>query len=160
MNHEETNPQYWFIYDKDWNIEHIYGKLYTWYTVDDHRNVCPVGWHVPDNKEWHTLINYLDDKMAGGKLMESGTSHWLSDNTGADNESGFSALPGGSRFDKAFGGIRMWGSWWSSTEDTDSEAWIGYMGYHLSIVPHWSHGKYYGASVRCIKNQDYENSYP
>ena len=82
-----------------------YGALYNWYTVNT-GTLCPMGWHVPYDSEWHTLILYLDPAaqggmdesyIAGGKMKESGTTHWASPNNGATNESGFTALPGGWR---------------------------------------------------------------
>jgi uncharacterized protein (TIGR02145 family) len=77
-----------------------YGALYNWYAVDvasnDGKNVCPAGWHIPSDAEWTTLTDYLGGaSVAGSKLKETGTTHWLSPNTGATNESGFTALPGG-----------------------------------------------------------------
>jgi len=36
-----------------------YGALYNWYTVKT-GNICPTGWHVPTDAEWHTLVLYLD----------------------------------------------------------------------------------------------------
>ena len=57
-----------------------------------------MGWHVPTDAEWTQLTNYVgDDSVAGGKLKEIGTTHWTSPNTGATNENGFTALPGGDR---------------------------------------------------------------
>ena len=112
----ETDPKYWFVYDDDLGNLDIYGRLYTWYTVTDSRNVCPDGWHIPTDIEWTILTSSLDGMIpAGGKLKEIGTSHWLSPNAGATNESGFSALPGGGRnysgiFDKigneVYGGVQ------------------------------------------------------
>ena len=29
----------------------IYGRLYNWYTVNDHRGLAPEGWHIPDNAD-------------------------------------------------------------------------------------------------------------
>lgn len=99
----------------------IYGKLYNWYAVNDPRGLAPVGFHIPTDAEWTTLANYLNAQSptgnVGGKLKEAGFCHWGTPNTGADNSSGFTALPGAMRNpfgDFAF--FRRQGFWWSSTE--------------------------------------------
>ncbi len=74
----------------------VYGVLYNWYAVSDSRHLCPAGWHVSGNAEWQAAENYLGgDVIAGGKMKEEGTLHWLSPNTGATNASRFTGLPGG-----------------------------------------------------------------
>ncbi|MFN6072835.1 MAG: fibrobacter succinogenes major paralogous domain-containing protein, partial [Bacteroidota bacterium] len=84
-----------------------YGYLYNWYAAKgiyttgniastDTLNICPSGWHVPTDAEWTTLTTELGgESVAGGKMKSIGTAYWNSPNTGATNESGFSALPGG-----------------------------------------------------------------
>jgi uncharacterized protein (TIGR02145 family) len=63
------------------------------------QGVCPNGCHLPSDAEWKQLIDYLGGiGDAGGKLKESGFTHWSSPNTGATNETGFTALPGGYRY--------------------------------------------------------------
>jgi len=70
-----------------------YGRIYTWYAATDNRNISPTGWHVATDAEWTSLITYLDgEDAAGGKLKETGTTHWKSPNKGAGNESGFTAI--------------------------------------------------------------------
>jgi uncharacterized protein (TIGR02145 family) len=109
---------------------------------------------VPSDDEWTTLTTYLGGvSVAGGKLKETGITHWISPNTGATNETGFTALPGGYRdYDGTFGGIGDNGFWWSSTDYTSSNGSsldISYDG--ISI--YWSHGdKQDGFSVRCLKD--------
>ena len=62
-----------------------YGRLYNWYAATDVRGIAPVGWHVPNNTEWNTLINYSGgNDLAGGKLKEIGTIHWNSPNVATD----------------------------------------------------------------------------
>jgi len=64
--------------------------------ISCHKNVCPLGWHVPNDAEWTTLTDYLGGaSVAGGKMKESFTAHWGTPNTNAVNSSGFTALPCG-----------------------------------------------------------------
>lgn len=84
-----------------------YGVLYNWSAAmngeessEDNpsgvQGICPAGWHLPSKAEWTELTDYLGGgSVAGGKLKEIGTTHWSSPNTGATNETGFTALPGG-----------------------------------------------------------------
>ena len=84
-----------------------YGGLYSWYEMMQYnpadsgvigitQGICPVGWHIPTQIEVVTLSNYLGGgAIAGGKMKETLTNHWLPPNAGATNESGFTALPGG-----------------------------------------------------------------
>lgn len=75
-----------------------YGRLYNWYAIADSRMIAPMGWHVPTDAEWTTMTTYLGgESVAGGKMKETGTTHWETPNTGATNQSGFTALPSGYR---------------------------------------------------------------
>jgi uncharacterized protein (TIGR02145 family) len=93
-----------------------YGLLYNWYTVDT-KKLCPAGWHIPTDEEWTQLTDYLGGEVvAGGKLKESGFSHWYGPNTGATNETYFRALPGGylNSTDSLFQNLHEMGCWWTS----------------------------------------------
>jgi uncharacterized protein (TIGR02145 family) len=94
----------------------VYGRLYNWYSVKTNK-LCPTGWHVPSNDEWLALATHLGGlEITGGKLKETGTTHWISPNTGATNETGFSALPGGYRYNVGdYGYIGLESHWWSTT---------------------------------------------
>lgn len=132
-----------------------YGRLYNWYAVADSRNIAPVGWHVATDSEWQTLSDSLGgDLVAGGKLKEAGTAQWNSPNTGATNESGFSALPGGYRY---FGSgtyftMGNYASFWSSTEYSSSYAWGLFLGYDNLGITRGGYVKGYGFSVRCVRD--------
>lgn len=130
-----------------------FGRLYNWYAVNTGR-LAPAGWHVPSDYEWNTLITYLGgDSIAGGKLKETGTTHWMSPNTGATNEYNFTALPGGYR-DKSgpYDLIGSWGYWWSATEDYDHYAFARIMFYDERRVDRFHPDEQLGFSVRCIKD--------
>jgi uncharacterized protein (TIGR02145 family) len=135
-----------------------YGRLYTWYTVGTGK-LAPAGWHVCTDNDWRTLIAYLGgDRIAGGKMKEAGTTHWSSPNTGADNSSGFTALPGGYRCfwegDSIFGGIGDAGAWWSS-DYWYGDIWVRIVENDISATYLDAvnlERKVYGFSVRCIKD--------
>jgi len=130
-----------------------YGALYNWFTVNTGK-LAPTGWHVPTSAEWTILTTYLGGaSVAGGKLKETGTTHWLSPNEGANNETGFTALPGGFRFSNgAYYYIGDRGYWWSSSEYDVYEAWGRGMTSFYSDVNIFFAIKIFGHSVRCVRN--------
>lgn len=128
------------------------------------QGVCPAGWHLPSDTEWKELEMYLGMSQAdadntgyrgtdeGGKLKETGTTHWYSHNAGATNSSGFSGLPGGFRsITGTFYNIRSIGYWWSATEGNTIEAWYRQLSIDNSVYRS-NRFKNYGLSVRCVKD--------
>ena len=142
------------VYNNDVINADTYGYLYNWYAVDDSRNIAPEGWHVPTDDEWQILVDYLGgSSVAGGKMKETGTEHWNSPNTGATNESGFTALPGGYRgLNGSYYGMGF-GCFWSSTEGSSYHAWSRRLSYGNSEVYRNYDGKHAGFSVRCLRDQ-------
>jgi uncharacterized protein (TIGR02145 family) len=148
-----TTPGYVW-YNNDISNKNIYGAIYNWHSVNTGK-LCPVGWHVPTNTEWTTLVNYIGgNSIAGGKLKETGFTHWLSPNTGATNESGFTALPGSSRDNVGNwgGAIGINGLWWTADAISSNTGKRWYLSNtNSAIVNDWSY-KVDGLSVRCIKD--------
>ena len=152
-----------------------YGRLYTWGAAMDSvgkwstngkgcgytktcsptypvRGVCPDGWHLPTKADFETLFTAVGGKSTEGKVLKS-TSGWNSSGNGTDAYS-FSALPAGHRYDGGYyrdGGYHAY--FWSSTE-IDS-----YHAYYMSLYCrndaaylNDDYSKYYGFSVRCVKD--------
>ena len=142
----------WCYYNNDPINGPIYGKLYNWYALSDPRGLTPVGWHIPSNIEWSTLISFLGGYyVAGGKMKA--TILWSSPNVGGNNSSGFSALPGGFRGSVGSFNIGRYGFWWSMSEYTDTtSAWNRELDYDDATARADYVSKYYGFSVRCIKD--------
>ncbi len=128
-----------------------YGALYNWTAA---QTSCPTGWHLPSDAEWIELTDYLGGtNNAGGKLKEIGTTHWGSPNTGATNETGFTALPGGNRTNNGtFIFIGGSGAWWSASESSAARAWYRGMASNYSGVYRYGYGKELGFSVRCVRD--------
>ena len=149
----ETTPKYQWAYDGNESNVNTYGRLYTWYAVTDSRNVCPTGWHVPTDAEWVTLTTYLGS-LSGGRLKESGTTHWQTPNTDAINDSKFSALPSSIRYyDGTFSDLGWDCYWWSATEGDDAtDAWSRNLDNESYGIGRESLGtkKSIGASIRCL----------
>jgi uncharacterized protein (TIGR02145 family) len=156
-----STPAYCWYENYNSSLQNIYGAFYNWYAVNTGK-LCPAGWHVPSDQEWIALRTFLGgEELAGGKLKESGTSHWQSPNSGATNESGFTALPSGMRGivgtgnQGKFDGRGTDCCWWSTTR-LNAEPLSLIFG--LWINTNYSRifrREFYvsdGATVRCIKN--------
>ncbi len=141
-------------YDNDPANGNTYGALYNAYTVRTGK-LCPTGWHVATDAEWTELTDYLGGKsVAGGKLKEAGTVHWDSPNTGATNETGFTALPGGYRDHQGtFKGIGYLGGWWSAPGGGPNICWYWGMRSHHEMMVRTSFSEITGYSVRCVRDK-------
>jgi len=140
----------------------IYGGLFEWDELMQYsstpgiQGICPVGWHIPTDEEYSLLVDYLgDENTAGGKMKEQGTAHWNSPNTGATNESNFTALPGGVGDNSVylFGQLGIEARFWSSTYLSSNSAWYRTLFYDSEIVSRSSISRNgVSLSVRCLKN--------
>jgi uncharacterized protein (TIGR02145 family) len=154
-----------YCYNDNKSYCDIYGGLYTYneamnYSppnpIGPHQGICPVGWHIPDRNDRDILEEYLEFKTS--KLKEAGTTHWHSPNTGATNETGFTALPGGLLYDcpfyetlctnKKFLYEGQLLELWTTTEG------LWDFGWDVDTFWHWSLGNSPNdaASIRCIKD--------
>ena len=141
-------------YNNDISRVGTYGRLYNWQAVNDPRGLAPEGWHIPSDSEWQALTEYLGgDDIAGGKMKETGTLHWLNPNAGATNESGFSARPGGCRdWTGHCTNISLLAYFWSVTAADSGEASYLSLDYYTQAAVIDSYDKGAGFSIRCVRD--------
>jgi len=152
-------------YNNDINNVSTYGLIYNWYAVDDSRNIAPEGWHVPTDDEWKQMEMCLGMSQSeadnsgwrgtdeGGKLKKTGTTHWISPNAGATNESGLTTFPGGYRgYVGNFISIGEYTYFWSATEYNSGSAWPRGLNTYGPKINRNFYIKHYGFSVRCVKD--------
>jgi len=152
-------------YNDNSYYKNIYGALYNWPAVMNGasssssnpsgvQGVCPDGWHVPSDAEWTQLINYLGGSgVAGGKLKETGTTHWQAENVSATDLYGFSIRGNGYR--TRWGAdeqLRIEGTFWSATQYSSETAWY-HGAYNFSgVMDRDAYTKKDGFGVRCLED--------
>jgi uncharacterized protein (TIGR02145 family) len=166
---QNTTSGAYAIYNDSAQYNNIYGKLYNFYAVADPRGLCPAGWHVPTDSEWNQLVKFLDpladttiygsqSSIAGGFMktvgdLQSGTGLWQAPNTGANNSSGFSGLPGGWRYPTGgYNFLGFNGLWWSSATSNPNYANHHMLEWKESNVYGFDDFVWAGFSVRCVKD--------
>jgi uncharacterized protein (TIGR02145 family) len=147
-----TTPGYCY-FNNDEGYKLIFGALYNYYAVSTGL-LCPAGWHVPSMAEITTLqINLGGEALAGGKMKETGITHWKNPNETATNESGFTALPANLRGDDGFFPfIDGEGTGWWLSDSPDSYL-FGAVN-NSAILQNYGYAvaKRTGFAVRCLKN--------
>ena len=133
----------------------IYGKLYNFYAINDKRGLAPEGFSIPTSDDWNVLIDFLGDDEEVANLKLRGTEHWLKDTVfkqyNGNNETKFTALPGGRYTADSFEGIEanafFWGHEILPTQKKSSYTHI----YYLDGEFNKRYCDYnYFLSVRCI----------
>lgn len=163
----DTTGYFWVYGNDEHNISE-YGLLYNWYAANDVRIIAPLGFHVPSDEDWGTLINSLGgnyyliggDTIAGGKLKETGNVHWgiqgdERTNVGATNSSNWSGRPGGIVYQGLFEDLRSYGAWWASTPLTGvmrDDAYEMVLSFNSKGARRGFNYKASGLSVRCVKD--------
>jgi uncharacterized protein (TIGR02145 family) len=155
----------WCNYNNDSLYDCPYGKLYNWYSATDPRDLCPIGWHLPSDTEWTTLITYIDPQaftsnanapqslVAGGKMKSVGSQYWEAPNSDATNEIGFSGISGGARVGGYFYYFETDSYYWSSTTGSSTSlAWNRELFSSASVIRREAVEKSHGHFVRCIKD--------
>lgn len=175
----------WCFNDEPKNCE-IYGRLYTWATamgIDEkylyqsalqdgtisdslyNRGICPKGWHIPSDKEWQTLFDFVDASngvaTAGQSLCDPNGAWKGFDDYPMTDDYGFSAIPGG-KYQYPIEGNSNQG-WkdlgssmhvWSATESVDTSATNVYVRY---IQPNQTDRndfpKMRRRYIRCVKDE-------
>lgn len=137
---DKEKPAWSFYGDKSEN-EKMYGRLYNWYAVTDPRNLAPAGWHIPDQKDWAILIDFLGGiDIAGEKLTPS------------SKETEFRALAGGMRTgDGDYGDLARHAYFWTASETNSVEAWYIFLKNGKQLKK-YSAKKLNSFSVRCVRN--------
>jgi uncharacterized protein (TIGR02145 family) len=142
--------------DEEENCE-LFGGLYQWNEMMGYasgqgvQGICPIGWHLPSDAEWTTLITTLGGTEIAGGAMKS-TDFWTIPNVGATNSSGFNAAGAGVRnttgFDKILANTRFW----TSTSSNETSAYMRELSYDAATVGRAGMPKLSSASVRCVMN--------
>lgn len=163
-----------WCYDNDPANCAKYGRLYTWSAAMDSvgrwstngkgcgdktmcsptypvRGICPEGWHLPTGIEWGMLF-ILDGYTSTAAERLKSASGWADNGNGSDIYS-FAVLPAGTRNPiEGYVGEGFCTTFWTSDGDDDYYADAKTMNYDSKGVSEYGFHKYFGFSVRCVKD--------
>jgi uncharacterized protein (TIGR02145 family) len=149
-----------------------YGGLYLWdemmqYNPSDNgtkgttQGICPSDWHIPTQKEWDVLIQFIGGYQGTAhKLKEKLFEHWPASIPYATDEFGFTALPAGFSNNVKevpgmyyFNELHMGSFWWGSNLipnlDNPFEIYLRWNNNDVFISDAINTNTH---SVRCLKN--------
>jgi uncharacterized protein (TIGR02145 family) len=116
-----------------------------WTSEENHRGICPLGWHIPSEEEWTSLLEELNNDT---ERMTS-VSGW-EDAENGNNSSGFNVYPAG--YYEPFFGFDQFAKgayYWTSQNDSKEATYVNIsnprVGYSIEK-------KTYRCSCRCVKD--------
>ena len=127
-------------------------QLYSWYTINDSRGVCPKGWRIPSDSDFKHTIDFIfkdsntrfpvgvNDNFIYIENIDLKTSLFTS---------GFD-FPGS----KTSKGLLLFKNYyeyfWTSNEDYTGFSWMWY--FSKNAISHYNFDQKGGLSVRCVKD--------
>jgi len=152
----------------------VYGGLYQWNEAMGHtgsvsgngpgpQGVCPPGWHLPTDNEWKCLEMKLGLTLAQADATDwrgtdqgtriKSTSGWEDDGNG-NNNSGFNALPAGSRTQSSLGFANFgnYAGFWSSTQSSTTAGTFRNLLSAETGIRRANVAKTSAFSVRCVQD--------
>lgn len=143
----------WCWHENDPKTDSKIGKLYNWYAVNDPRGLAPEGYHIPNEKDWNTLIQYLGGELDAAPKMRIG-KEWGDSITSQDDKSNFAAIPAGWIIAKpevtTFSTEGAY--WWCATQLSLKFAWTRFLVFNSREVKSFCFPKASGLAVRCVKD--------
>jgi uncharacterized protein (TIGR02145 family) len=152
----------------------FYGRYYNWYAVTDSRNICPQGWRVPGKDDWASMILSIDpgalvnseeyffveSSTAANDLKSKRTEpqpSWKHPNDLATNNTRFSALPTGFRYQSgnfinSFDPGRSVWYWTNDEYGSEDSVWVLSLDMSPGVIGHNEGRKVEGYGVRCLKD--------
>jgi uncharacterized protein (TIGR02145 family) len=126
--------------------------LYNGYVVQHKKQICPLGWHVPSEKEWNELMEALGGAKIAGPKMKS-INGWSSTLVG-NNRSGLNGLPGGGRRENGrFDGAGKLVAWWTtSSDETGTKVYNRFLSFDRPEIARSAASRNSGFSIRCKEN--------
>jgi uncharacterized protein (TIGR02145 family) len=165
----KTTPGYCWYKNDAATYKNKYGALYNWYTINTGK-LAPTGWRVASVDDWKVLFDYLtangynyDGSTTDQKFAKSlaTTTEWalythevgtIGNDLSKNNSTGFSAFPSGYRYPTGFQGEFYQSYLWTSTEFDPASGASKELHFDHNYVKPFLGYKYYGFSVRCVRN--------
>ncbi|HUH75152.1 MAG TPA: FISUMP domain-containing protein [Chitinophagales bacterium] len=143
LNYELDNS--WCYNNQEANCDK-FGRLYS---IEAAKEACPVGWRLPSDQEWNSLINSLGANPAL-KMMKKGAWNIAP----ASNSFCFSAYPGGYKSIETgvYSTLNYFGYWWTNSKNSEGLNLSKNISYDNNSVLTIGYDNNIALSVRCIKN--------
>lgn len=142
-----------------------FGRLYNWHAVAS-SNLCPQGWHVPQDEEWTALTDYVASVAGEAVTHLKDSLNWAYDNYNIElgvppgtNMFGFNLQPAGRYSHQGyFYNVAGYSAMlWAATEVHETVAHYRHFSYLMADIPvnyDTDTGKPEGLSVRCLRDAE------
>ena len=135
---KETGNGEYYCYSENNGVNIIFDMnvlFYNWYAVNDPRIIAPKGWHIPSEKDWQKVTDFI----SGQGLIVSNVLELFHYGIKHDTICRYPV-------------INFYGNWWSITQNLNNEACAFYTdSEHMNQIFYYFLDKTAGCHIRCVK---------